>query len=71
MEPWGPVGNEHLTNKKCIDLMSADRLEQHMRYAKRTGVEQIDLWGAEWWYWMKYTRKQNYAWETVARLLAS
>ncbi len=53
-EPW-PPGKHILLTTFAEQFKSFDlaKLEHNMKYAKRTGINDIYLWGAEWWYWLK------------------
>lgn len=50
--------------------MTPAMIYDNVQFALRTGLSPIDLWGLEWWYWMK--SKQNHAeyWDIVQALLA-
>ena len=65
-EPWGPEGTESLSDTMQRNLMDAARLTHHLEYAIKTGVTEIDLWGAEWWYWRKQHHKDSSAWDAIA-----
>tara|TARA_Y100000310_G_C20648124_1_gene797817 strand:- start:731 stop:1726 length:996 start_codon:yes stop_codon:yes gene_type:complete len=56
-EPWGPkllYDSPLEEQKKSMDL---EQFKKNIEFAKKTGLDQFYLWGAEWWYWMK--EKQN------------
>jgi hypothetical protein len=52
-EPWGPGGTQTLSITEQNKSMTAERMLRHVAFAKETGMREIDLWGAEWWYWRK------------------
>lgn len=53
MEPWPAngafVGDVSLEEQD--KSMNAEMFDDRVEFAKNTGMRQIDLWGAEWWYW--------------------
>jgi len=68
-EPWMPEGfmiNDVKDIKEQDKSMNAERLKDRIEYAKATGMKEIYLWGAEWWYWRKVTANDPSTWN-VAR----
>jgi hypothetical protein len=66
-EPWVP-------NKKSVvetplpeqfKSMNADRMASRINYGEGTGMRNIDLWGAEWWYWLKVKQNDPSVWNVV------
>lgn len=70
-EPWLPPGMT--INKDTLaeqaKTMDAKRLKDRIKYAQDTGVRSIDLWGAEWWYWMKATQNDPSEWNVVKQAI--
>jgi len=64
-EPW--VGG--WTTDAPIDIqlasMNGTVLADNIEFAKKTGMKEIYVWGAEWWYWMKVTQHNPTLWETA------
>lgn len=54
-EPWGPKAIWEMDNAEQAKSMNPAQIEENIRYAKKTKLYPIDLWGGEWWY--DYTRK--------------
>lgn len=54
-EPWVPEKYELKTApiEEQNKSMNPKRLRERFEYGKATGMKNIDLWGAEWWYWRK------------------
>jgi len=52
-EAWGKTGNENLPPQIAFDTMNPKLLSDSIEYARQTQIKQMDLWGAEWWYWLK------------------
>ncbi len=46
--------------------MNPKRLKDRFEYGRATGMREIDLWGVEWWYYMKQKRDAPELWD-VAR----
>ena len=66
-EPWLP--DEFNIVDAPLDEMykslTPERLEGRFIYGKATGMREIYLWGAEWWYQMKTTRNTPEFWDTA------
>ncbi len=64
VEPWvksGDVTNEPLVEQFYnMDLMS---IKNNLDFARRTGINEIYVWGVEWWYWLKKTQNHPEFWE--------
>jgi hypothetical protein len=66
-EPWPPNGQE-IVNTSVSELnksINAKRLKDRVEFGKGTGMRSLDLWGAEWWYWMKEKKNDPTLWNTV------
>lgn len=64
-EPWPPVAIKDASIEEQNKSMDADRLAERIEYAKGTGFKDIDLWGAEWWYWRKVKFDDPSLWDTI------
>ncbi len=51
MEPWF-TGNPQESESIAIPFTAKDFVD-HMDFVKRTGIHEVLLWGAEWWYYQK------------------
>lgn len=71
-EPWAPNGLEitQLSTKEMAKSMNADMLKKRIKYGEDTGMRTIDLWGAEWWYWMKTKQSDPTDWNVVKQAVA-
>ncbi len=67
-EPWGPVGNENLTSTEAYRSMNPKQLARNIDYARSTKISRIDLWGAEWWWYMKTRYHDDAMWQAVKSL---
>lgn len=62
-EPWLADGILKAP-KEQAELFPASKIESYVNYAKKTGFDQVYLWGVEWWYFMAqqgYFQYLNYA----------
>lgn len=64
-EAWGPKGNEHLSWDEAQVSMNPDQLADNVAYARETHIKQFDLWGSEWWYWLKNTQNHPEMWDAA------
>ena len=68
MEPWAtdkPLTRMSLAEQqRSFDL---NRFRKNLNYARRTGLAQAYLWGAEYWYWLK-TQGQPAIWQEAKKL---
>jgi hypothetical protein len=64
-EPWGPQAIWEMLLDEQFKSMSLDQLKANIRQAKATGLYPIDLWGAEWWCWLKTIQHDPSIWNVV------
>jgi hypothetical protein len=66
-EAWTPNGKEikDISVNEMYKSMSPARMQNRISYGQATGIRNIDLWGAEWWYWMKVDKHQPEIWNVV------
>ena len=67
-EPWGPKATVELSDEEQAISMNPERFRAVIEYAENTGIEYMDLWGGEWWYWRKTVRNDNRMWQAAAEL---
>jgi hypothetical protein len=63
LEPWGDKPLRQMTVAEQYERMSYERTQSIINYAQRTGLSEIYIWGAEWWYWLKEVQKDDRFWE--------
>ncbi len=68
-EAWGKTGNEYLPLSEQYKTMNPAQLRDNIQYARDTHIHQFDLWGAEWWYWLKMVKDQPAMWNEVKAIL--
>lgn len=69
-EAWLPDNKGYkMNNIKDIPeqnkSLNANRLKDRIRYGEASGVKQMDVWGAEWWYWRKVKAGDSSLWDTA------
>lgn len=65
LEPWGPKATKDLSIEDQNKSMSTDQIHKSISFARKIGVQDIDLWGSEWWYWRKTTHNDSSVWDTI------
>lgn len=69
-EPWPPIDIHQASLQEQYKSMDAGRLKDRIAYGKATGMRTIDLWGAEWWYWVKVKQNDPSVWGVVKQAAA-
>lgn len=67
-EPWTPDtfgGTKETPVEEQYKSMDPQRLIDRIEYGRATGMRTMDLWGAEWWYWLKVAQDKPEIWETA------
>ncbi len=66
-EPWTPKGLDIVQTsiEEQYKSLNPERLQRRIDYGKATGMRTIDLWGAEWWYYMKVKKNNPDVWNVV------
>lgn len=67
-EPWVDKALLDVPVFQQLERMNAEKLVENFHYAQRTGASPIDLWGLEWWYWLK-TQQHPELWQSVNTLV--
>jgi len=52
-EPWLTKEYREYSIDEAAALFTPRELEGYLRYARSTGLNEISLWGVEWWYYLK------------------
>jgi hypothetical protein len=66
-EPWPPGGQEvqNTTVEEQFKSMNPQRMKDRIKFGEATGMRSLDLWGAEWWYWLKVKDGDPSVWNVV------
>lgn len=67
-EPWGPQNIWEMSLDEQAKSMSLVQMQQNIAMAKKTKLYPIDLWGVEWWYWLKVSHHDPSKWNTAKEL---
>lgn len=70
-EPWASE-NRSLTQmpiQEQYEYFSVKELKRNLEFARRTGLPEIYLWGAEWAWWVKTKHQNNSYWEVIKAAL--
>lgn len=71
-EPWPPTSIQSASLEEQDKSMDAQRLKDRFEYGRATGMREMYLWGAEWWYWRKIKYNDSSVWDAakdeIARL---
>jgi hypothetical protein len=64
-ESWTPgtLGSKHTPLVEQYKSMNAERLHHRMEYGRATGMKKVDLWGVEWWYYLKVHKNDPSIWD--------
>ncbi len=69
-EPWPPTDIHQASLQEQYKSMNARRLKDRIAYGEATGMRTIDLWGSEWWYWVKIKQNDPSVWNVVKDAVA-
>lgn len=66
-ESWLPEGYDMRTAsvQEMYKSMNPEMLKKRLQYGADTGMKTLDLWGPEWWYFMKEKRGAPELWQTA------
>lgn len=66
-EPWPPHGNpiRETSLEEQNKSLNAERLRGRFEYGRATGMKELDLWGAEYWYYRKVKLNEPSVWEAA------
>jgi len=67
-EPWANSWITEASLEEQFKTMNENRLRENVEYAQDVGFDEIYLWGAEWWYWMKVHHEYPAVWEEAKKI---
>ena len=50
--------------------MNRVRVQEAVAYVRKTQLLPADLWGLEWWYWLKTTKNMPEIWNDLKPIFA-
>jgi len=62
-EPWGPRLVYDVSLKEQEKTMNLEQLKRIIEFTRKIGFDEVYLWGAEWWFWMKKTQNRPEIWD--------
>jgi hypothetical protein len=68
VEPWGRTLLYELPLEEQFQSMNLEEFKKIIQYVKETGFDEVYLWGAEWWYWLKTVQGDSAVWEEAKKL---
>src|SRR3989344_1743922 len=67
-EPWAYRLFVDVPLQEQEKTMNLIQFKKNIEYAKKTGFNEIYLWGTEWWYWLKTTQDKPEIWNEAKTL---
>ncbi len=71
MEPWINGDIKTASFEESSITFDLKQMQDNFVFASHLNVPSIDLWGAEWWYWMKTQKGHPEFWEEAKKTLGS
>lgn len=70
MEPWILSDLKTASVEEMFATFPIERMRLNHWQLQRVRFPRIDLWGAEWWYWMKAQKQHPEFWEEARQIFA-
>ncbi len=72
-EPWPPNGQDILSTSLSEQNKTFDAatLQSTVKFGQQTGLKQIYLWGAEYWYYRAQTLHDQSVWNTAKQIFSN
>lgn len=65
MEPWNTGDAVKTPVATQMETMDLAQMRSNVDFASKMQISPVDLWGLEWWYWMKETQGHPEFWEMM------
>lgn len=62
-EPWGPKPVPEMSLEEQFKSINPARVKEAIGYARATTLLPADVWGLEWWYWLKTGHDHREIWD--------
>jgi len=62
-EPWARIDMVDLDIAEQYKSFNLKRFNKNLEFIKRSGFNEVYLWGVEWWYWLKEKKGIGDFWE--------
>jgi len=70
-EPWGPLLLYDSSLNEQMKTMNPEQFKKNVEFARKTGIKEFYLWGAEWWYWLKEKQNLPQIWDEAKNLFGA
>lgn len=70
MEPWGPVSTSKLSVDEQYKSMNLIKIHEALAFANSTKLLPADMWGLEWWYWLKTKQHDPEIWNFIKKYIS-
>lgn len=70
-EPWGSKATVDMSTEEQFLSMNLKRVKEAIEFAQNTQLLPIDIWGLEWWYWLKTAKDKPEIWNYMKTLFRS
>jgi hypothetical protein len=67
-EPWSNFFITETSLEEQNKTMNLERFKANVEFAKKTGLDEFYIWGAEWMYWMKTKQNMPEIWNEAKNL---
>ena len=67
-EPWCPEGIRDCHWEEQAKTMDLQKFKDNLQFVRKTGLNQVYLWGAEYWYWLKEKQNRPELWREAQKL---
>lgn len=67
-EPWMEERPKKENLDEQLRLMNPEKLKANIEYERRTGFNEVYLWGVEWWFWLKEKQDKPEMWEEAKKI---
>jgi len=67
-EPWARIDMVDLDINEQYKSFDLKRFENSLKFIKRSGFDEVYLWGVEWWYWLKEEKGISDFWEKAREI---
>lgn len=70
-EPWGPVATVNMPLQEQYKSIGYQQVVEAVTFARRTGLQPIDIWGLEWWYYLGKIHNDKKIWQYMTTVFAA
>lgn len=67
-EPWVRGSGENIEADGLKHTLTHEMFDDNLDFARKAGSREIYLWGAEWWYYRKFIKGDDWYWEKTRGL---